>query len=166
MLSDCFAEQAICSKADREFYLRMLLVFVTFLMAVVIFLGLNPLLGFLVFMITIWLFIVFIGYHKKEFEYTLTNGNIEIAAIYKQVKRKELMHFGVDQIMMVVKEDSDRIQKNEIVKKRNYTSKRKNTDKIALVVDINKKKQLVLLEPNERVLNHIKTYAKNKCYDI
>lgn len=166
MLNDFFAEQAVRSKVNREFYLRMLIVFLAFLMGTVIFLGLNPVLGILVIMITIWLFIAFVGYYKVEYEYTLTNGSFEFAVIYKQSKRRELMHFDVEQIVMIVPEKSDRLLNEKISKIRNYTSKKKNAKIIAIVADINKQKQLILIEPNERVLKHIKTFAKNKCYDL
>lgn len=166
MLNDSFAEQAVKAKADREFYLRMLFNFILLIMALYIFGVLNPMLGIMIFIIDIWVFCYFVGYHKKEYEYSFTNGNVEIAAIYKQLKRRELMHFDMDQVLMIVPDKSERIANEQIVKKRDYTSRKKGIQKVALLVEIHKHKELVLIEPNERVLTHLKLVGKHKCYDI
>lgn len=165
MLSDCFAEQAVKTKPDREFYLRILIVILVFCLGGFIFLFLNPLLGLMLVMGDIWLICVFAGYIKKEYDYTFTNGGIEIAAIYKRSKRKELMHFDMDQVLMIVPENSPRIANEKVQRKRDYTSKKKGATKVAFLVEINKHKEIVLIEPNERSLNHIKNFSKHKYYE-
>lgn len=165
MLNDCFAEQAVKAKADREFYLRMWINVLVFLMGAFIFLTLNPLIGILLFIIDIWLFCIFIGYRKKEYDYTFTNGGIEIAAIYNQTKRRELMHFDMDQVLMIVPENSPRIANEKVQRKRDYTSKKRGAVKVAFLIEILKHKEIVLLEPNERSLNHIKNFSKHKYYE-
>lgn len=165
MLNDSYVEQAIKAKPGNDFYLKLALAIW------IIFMGIPVLcfvggIGLILSIIGICLFCYFLGFRNLEYEYTLTNGSIEIAAIYNASKRKELMHFEMEQVKMVVPEGSERISNEVFVKTRNYTSKKKDRQAVALVVEINGKNELVLLEPNEKSMEHIKAYAKNKIYDI
>lgn len=99
-----------------------------------------------------------------EYEYTLTNGSVEIAAIYNASRRKEKKHFSLEQVSMVVPKDSPRISNERFVKTYDFTSKRHPEAVIAMVLDEKDKKQLILMEPNEKTMTHIKNYAKNKVY--
>lgn len=165
MLNDSYVEQAFKAKPGNDFYIKIILALW------VIFLGIPVLLfvggiGIILSIIGIWLFSYFLGERNKEMEYTFTNGNIEIAVIYNASKRKELMHFEMEQVAMVVPEGSERISHETFARQHDFTSGNKDRKGIALVVEINGHKELVLLEPDERSLEHIKAFAKNKCYDI
>lgn len=165
MLNDSYVEQALKARPGNDFYVKLAI------SIWVIFMGIPVLffvggVGIILSIIGICLFVYFLGYRNMEYEYTFTNGNIEVAVIYNASRRKELMHFEMDQVTMVVPEKSERISHENFVKTHNFTSGNKNRAGIAFVVEINGNKELVLIEPNEKSLEHIKGFAKNKMYDI
>lgn len=165
MFSNSFYEMAIRSKATAGFYWKMLMCTVITSMGVLAF----PLLGgvsFMFFILGIWLFVMFAPERKIEYEYTFTDGSVEIAAVLDGSKRKELLSFDMESVTMVVPKDSQRISNEKFAKIRNYSSKKKDAKIICLVAELNKSKQLIMLEPDEQALGHIKTYARNKMYDI
>lgn len=165
MINDSYVEQAVKGKTENSFYLRLALsIWITFMGIPVLFFKGGV--GLILSIIGICLFCHFFGYRNLEYEYTLTNGSIEIAVIYNASKRKELMHFEMDQVAMVVPKDSQRIEHESFAKTHDFTSKNPEYACISMVVEINGKKELVTIEPNEKSLAHIKNFAKLKLYDI
>lgn len=124
-------------------------------------------LGLLMMVAGIALLMHFAGDAKMEYEYTLTNGNVEIAAIYNASRRKEIMQFNFDNVSLVVPKGSNRINPQEkFAKTYSFVSKTGEGQQVSFVLEENGKKKLVTIEPDEKSLEHIKMYAKNKCYDI
>ena len=135
-------------------------------MGISTFLFVEPGWGFVVFVVGICLFFYFLGDCKLEYEYAMTNGSVEIAAVYNASRRKELMHFELEQVTMIVPKGSERIAHETFRKKRDFTSKKKKEKEIALVLELESGKELIFMEPNKKSLEHIKMYTKNKYYDI
>lgn len=165
MLSDSYIEQAISAKPGKDYYIQLFLCVLLAAAGFVLFLFIGAL-GLLVFILGICLFFYFLGNHKLEYEYILTNGSVEIAAIYNASKRKELMSFEMDQVTMIVPKDSNRISNENFAKKRDYSSRTGNGQVISFVLDLSGRKELVSIEPDEKILSHIKSFARNKIYDI
>lgn len=165
MIKDSYIEQAIKAKPGREYYIKIMIpLFVAIIGAIsVMFIGV---LGILIFVIGICLFMNLSAKRQLEYEYTLTNGSIDIAAIYNASKRKELMNFELEQVTMIVPKDSKRIETEQFAKKRDYTSRRGKGQVISMVVEYNGSRELVSIEPDERTLEHIRNYARNKMYDL
>ena len=67
---------------------------------------------------------------------------------------------------MIVPENSNRIEHENFAKKRNYTSGNKNRNAVTMVVEVNGAKQAVTMELNEKCMDHIRLYGKNKIYDL
>lgn len=165
MFGNSFYEMAVKSKATGDYYLKMIAGIIFTLSSILAF----PLVGgisLLFLILGICFFVMFGGDRKIEYEYTFTDNNVEIAAVLNARKRKELFAFDMDQVSMVVPKGSARISNEKFGKIRNYTSKKKDAKIICLVLEVEKQKQVVMLEPNEKALAHIKTFAKNKMYDI
>lgn len=163
--SDNYVEYAVKAKPTASYYAKLIVAIW------IIFLGIPLLLfvggiGIILSIIGICIFCYFLGLGKLEYEYTLTNGSVEIAAIYNASKRKELYHFEMEQVAMIVPENSNRIEHEHFTKKRNYTSGSKNREAITMVVDINGAKEAVSLELNDKCMEHIRLYGKNKIYDL
>lgn len=76
------------------------------------------------------------------------------------------MSFELDQVTMIVPKDSERISNENFAKKRDYSSRTGKGQVISLVIDLNGRRELVSMEPDEKLLAHIKTFARNKMYDI
>lgn len=165
MFGNSFYEMAVKSKATGDYYWKMAAGIIITMMGVLAF----PLIGaisFLFFILGIWIIVAFAGDRKVEYEYTLTDSSVEVAAVLNARKRKELFSFDMDQVSMIVPKGSPRIANEKFSKIRNYTSKKKDAKIICMVLDVEKEKQVVMLEPNEKALTHIKTFARNKMYDI
>lgn len=166
--NDSFVEQVVKRGKQRPSYywkvaVSILLIAVSEAM---IFLFGRLVTGPVVFIIAIYMFIFVLGYGTLEYEYIFTNGDVEIAGIYKDSKRREFFHFNFDQVTMVAPVDSPHIANEAYHRKNYFGSKRGSDNQIALMVDVNKRKELIIIEPDERSLAHIKTFARSKCYDI
>lgn len=164
MLSDTYVEQSVQAKPGFDYFLK---IFISIALIVV---GIPLIIGGLgLFMIAfgIVLLVVFAGDSRVEYEYTLTNGSVDIAAIYNASRRKEKMQFDLGNVTMVVPKDSNRINPQEkFLKKYSFLSKKGEGQQISIILEENGKKILVDMEPNEKSMEHIKMFAKNKCYDL
>ena len=166
MLSDSYIEQSFRAKPDKLFYVKMALAVWVTCIGVLMFLFITPQLGMIIIVVGIALMVYAAGERRMEYVYTLTNDNVDIAAIYNASRRKEKMHFGLEQVTMIVPKGSDRISHETFKKIRNYTSGFGREQEIALVLEVNGSKELIIMEPDEKSLQHIKNYTKNKYYDI
>ena len=163
--SDNYVEYAIKARPDTGFYVKLVVAIWVILLGIPMLLFVGGV-GVIISIIGICLLVYFWGFVKVEYEYTLTNGSIEIAAIYNASKRKELFHFEMEQVTMIVPENSNRIEHENFAKKRNYTSGNKDRNAVTMVVEVNGAKQAVSMELNEKCMDHIRLYGKNKIYDL
>lgn len=163
--SDNYVEYAIKARPDTGFYVKLVVAIWVILLGIPMLLFVGGV-GVIISIIGICLLVYLWGFGKVEYEYTLTNGSIEIAAIYNASKRKELFHFEMEQVTMIVPENSNRIEHENFAKKRNYTSGNKDRNAVTMVVEVNGAKQAVSMELNEKCMDHIRLYGKNKIYDL
>ncbi|MBQ9984398.1 MAG: hypothetical protein IJP29_07390 [Lachnospiraceae bacterium] len=164
MLNNSFYEMTVKSKPTKSYDAKMFVGIVLISLGV----ALVPMFGILTLLISVLgVFIAntFVHDNKVEYEYTLTEGNIEVAAIYNLSKRKELLSFSMDRVAMIVPKGSLRIDNLDFKKKQDYTSKKKDARVYCFVVDYNTDKHLIMLEPDDIALEHIRTHAKHKMYE-
>ena len=67
---------------------------------------------------------------------------------------------------MVCPGESNRIAGEKIEKRYDFTSKKNGEAKVAAIIEKNDKKELVLMELNDKCVNHVKTYLRHKVYDL
>ncbi len=169
--SDSFLEQVVKNgKPNKYYYLKIVLSILVILTGWVIILFMGA--GIMSIMVApviiiggIFLFFYVLGFRRMEYEYTFTNGSIEIAGVYK-ASRREFFHFDFDQVLMITPANSKRLEHENIDRKSYFGSVKGNDHQIAMLVEINKKKELIIMEPNEKTMKHILLFAKNKCYDL
>lgn len=162
-MMDGFAEYAVKAKTEKSFYVKMVLaIWVTFLGIPLLFFVGG--IGLIVSVVGICLIVYFWGLRNVEYEYTFTNGSVEIAAIYGSSKRKERMKFELEQVKQIVPSDSLRLGQNNYSKRHDFTSGKQKG--VTFVVEINGQQELVTLELNERCMKHLKQFAKDKMYDL
>ena len=166
MLNDNYVEQSFRAKPDKLFYIKMFLAIWVTCIGLVMLLYIQPGLGLIITVVGVSLLVYAAGDRCLEYEYILTNDNVDIAAIYNASRRREKMHFCLEQVTMIVPNGSERISHETFKKTRKFLSGFGKEKEIALVVEVNGNKELVLMEANEKTIEHIKNYAKNKCYDI
>ncbi len=163
MINNSFCEMAIKSKVTADYYLKIIGCILLTLVGFVSMLFIGGL-SLLLVVGGIYLLTIVIPEKDIEYEYTLTDGSIEIAAIYNASRRKELFAFDLEKVSMIVPKNSLRISNESFIKKRDYSSKTDNENILSFVVETDKGKQLVVLEPNEVAMDHIKMHARNKIY--
>lgn len=164
MFDSSFYEMAVKSKATGDYYIKMLLGIVITAIGILAF----PLIGavaLVIAVIGICIIVSFAQDKNVEYEYTFTDGSVEIAAVYNASKRKEIFSFEMNNVAMIVPFGSKRIENERFSKKRDYSSKKKNDKIYCFVIESDKEKQLVLLEPDEKAMTHIKTFGRNKMYN-
>jgi len=166
MLSDSYIEQTVETKAGSKYYMCLIASGLLIIVGLLFFLLMPPIAALVIFAGG-YLISYFIGDKNMEYEYTMTNGSVDIAVIYNASRRKELYQFDMSNAAMVVPYGSNRISNENFVKVRDYTSKSEDdSNKVSIVLEEDGKKSCVNLELNEKSLEHIKQFARHKCYDL
>lgn len=165
MYGNSFYEMAVKSKPMTDYYLKIALGFIVILAGILAFPFISGI-SFLVVVVGVWILYAFGRDCRVEYEYTFTDNEVEIAAVLNAMKRKELYSFSMDKVTMIVPKDSQRIENEQIKKIKDYSSKQDDAEVICMVVDTGNGKHMVILEPNEKALAHIKTFARNKMHDL
>ena len=125
-------------------------------------------LAFIVFVIAVVFFMKTMDWMNLEYEYTLTNGDIQISKIAAAKTRKEVMTINLKDIKLLnstfderVKNDLDRREKLEVL---DFTEQVKDVEYYAVYVNStgNGYDKLVVLDLDENCLEHMKVYLKSK----
>ncbi len=164
MFDNSFYEMAVKSKSMSDYYWKMALGVVITVLGVLAF----PFIGayaLIIVAIGLYILVTYAQDKNVEYEYTFTDSSIEIAAIINASKRKEVFEFDMEQVTMIVPLGSKRIENERFTKKRDYSSIKREDQVYCFIVEVDKQKQLVMLEPDAKALKHIKTYGRNKMYD-
>lgn len=165
MYNDSFIEQSFKARPMISFYLKMFISIVLILTGGVFLFFIDLLIGFVLTVAGICLLCFYFGERKVEYEYTLTNGSIEVAAIFNATKRKELCCIDLSKATLIIPSSSQRAQTQDASKKYRYVSGKKDANTILIYADDNKK-ACYELEPDEKSFAHIKNYARNKMSDF
>ena len=73
--------------------------------------------GFLFIFFGIYMLVMAIKNMKVEFEYTLTDGEIDIAKINDKSRRKDIKNIRKDDVTLIKKADSDKVKNDLSLKK-------------------------------------------------
>ncbi len=163
-MNDSYVEYAVKSKPEANFYIGVLSGLLC--IALGVFLLLFDLVGIAVVMIGIFLVCFFFRMRKVEYEYIITNGNVEISAIYAASTRKVKKQFDATLIKYICPGDSKRLDGEKFEKRYDYTSKKKDVSSVAAVVERDEKTELVLMELNDKCIDHMKSYIRHKVYEL
>ncbi len=167
MINDGYAEHIVKTKSNpvHTFLFVMGIIFA----AIGIIFSLFATLGLIVFVIGGLVAIISKPKMDCEFEYTMVNEDVEIARIFSKSTRKSAYQFGGGDVKLVAKLDSIYLDNERQASKgamtvRDFTSKNpENVDKVyAFVVNTKKGTDEVLLELNEKTLEHVKMFYKGK----
>ena len=150
---DIFTEKIVSKKKDYVDYLIILVtMLIIFILSFIIILMAGP------FYFGIGLALVvllgYIGYRiitsrDIEFEYSLTNGDLEIAKIISKKRRKRIFHGSCKLFEVVDKVSSNKHNNavNNVTSKINAASSMKASDVYFFVSNYNEKKVIVYFEP-------------------
>ena len=107
-------------------------------------------------------------YLKSEYEYLFINGDCDVARIINQSSRKDVYSFKESDVTRVLPYNSDKFQNeieiNDKLSLKNLTSGNKdNTDSwYAFLTNSGKETVAVILELNEKNIEHVNDCYKNK----
>lgn len=97
----------------------------------------------------------FITALNVEYEYAVTNGDIEIDKILNKQKRTKLVSINSDSITMMVPFGDSRIPQVDKKDITDATSKNPDADTYCIIYEDSARKVL-MFEPNEKIINEIK----------
>ena len=103
-----------------------------------------------------------------EYEYTLTNGDIDIAKIFAKNRRKDVRSISADSITYVNYADSDRVKNDLDIKRgkatiRDYSGKADDGKNVAVYSSEGDKESIDIINLDERCINHLREVLKSKC---
>ncbi|MBR6345321.1 MAG: hypothetical protein IKR70_06270, partial [Lachnospiraceae bacterium] len=124
--------------------------------------------SFFLFIAVLSIFLLFrvLDWTRLEYEYTLTNGDIQIAKIAAAKKRKEVMTINLSDMKSLENKSSGKVQ-NDLRRTGNFeifdfTEQVKGAEYYALYVKTTKNDRIVILDLDENSLEHMKLFMKSK----
>lgn len=164
-MNDAFYEQIVPRKSRAtDTVIRILTIAI--LAAILIFT--MPLIGFIGIMITVVL--AFGAYYlifpklNVEYEYTILNHDMQIDAIYSKSKRKSLHSFDIQQADIIAPKDSPRLHSYRADKTLDFSSGDGSHKIYAVMVPLGQKNTRILIEPDDKMLSHMKSWMGMKLY--
>ncbi len=108
-----------------------------------------------------------IQWTSLEYEYSLFDGKLDIDAIMGQKRRKNKASVDLNSCMMVAKETSSKLDavRNPMYKIKDYSKGFKNGKRYEIVIAFGDLKQRILFEPDENMLQAIKTTIPGKFFE-
>lgn len=162
MFSDSYTEDMVKATRGMAYFYKLAGLALVIVFGIFIMLFYHVGFGSIIFFGGIFLFAYIFSQRELEYEYIITNGDFEIAAIYAKTKRKELMHFGMDQVSIIAPVKSLRLDGENVMSTSYYASRKNVENEYAFIVNVNQKKIKVILELSEKSMNQVKTHAKHK----
>lgn len=166
-MGDVFKEQLVKSKPSSKDKLQKVLVIVgAILVSTLAFMFGGALFGPIIVVAVVWGAVYASAFFKKEYEYSLTNNELDIDVIYNKQRRKRLISIDMKQInvMASIKDDkyTHEIARGQKVIEASDGDSKQNT--YAIVYGHNGQTLKILVTPNEEMLNLLQRQAPNKVH--
>lgn len=166
-MTDSYSEDLVVGK--RSFMLKAAMV------AAVIIAGLSIVLclfiriiGYVVAILGIGIIILIFSKKNLEYEYIITNGDMDVAAIYNKSTRKKKLSFVLSEINMIVPTGSPRIDglitQKKIKKIYDFSSAVTKDNSYDIVIERGGNKEIVRVTLSNKSLDIYKSGAKNIFY--
>ena len=162
---DRYNERLVYGKTESKTYVKLFLAALFALASIFCMMTISSF--FLVLVaISIYLLTLVLDWTHLEYEYTITNGDIQIAKIASAKKRKEIMTINQTDMKSLENVSNDKV-KNDLSRGVNFeifdfTEGVKDEEYYALYVKTNKNDRIVILDLDENCLEHLKLYMKSK----
>lgn len=166
-MTDSYSEDIVVGK--RSFLLKLAMI------AAVIIAGLSialclfiRIIGYVVAILGIGIIILIFSKKNLEYEYIITNGDMDVAAIYNKSTRKKKLSFGLSEINMIVPTGSPRVDglitQKKIKKIYDFSSATTKDNSYDLVIERGGNKEIVRVTLSDKSLDIYKSGAKNIFY--
>ena len=159
MMNDVFNEQFIKKQKTSADTLKMAAIWGGAVLISAALSILVPYIGVMLAVLVIWGAAVLSGRLKQEFEYSFTNGDLDIDVIYNRSRRKRIVTIDTKKLLGMEKVQNKEQAAKGYDKVLDLSSGIPSDELYGLVYDINHKKTRIFIEPNESILKGIQAFA-------
>ena len=99
---------------------------------------------------------------NKEYEYTMLNHDIDIDVIYSRQKRKRILSFDFQKAEIIAPRNSPRLNSYKIEKTYDFSSGDPNEKVFAIIIQLQQKRNCILIEPDQGMINHMRPWMGSK----
>lgn len=164
-MNDALYEQIVARKSRPT---DMLIRIATIIFIAAVMVITMPLLGFFGVMIAVVL--AFLAYYfifpklNVEYEYTLLNHDLQIDAIFNQAKRKKQLSFDIQQAEIIAPKGSPRLSSKRADKTLDFSSQDAAAKQYMLFIPMDQKNTCIVLEPDAKMLDHMKSWMGSRFF--
>lgn len=164
-MNDAFYEHFVAKKSGVSSILKRILLIVGIFFLTILLSNVIGVFAFTLGLLGIILvvFLVF-PYLKVEYEYSLLNHDLDISAIYNQEKRKKKAELDLQKAEIIAPTDSPRLAHYNPVKTMDFSSGNKNAKTYSIMTSINDTLTNIIIEPDEAMLSHMRSWMGSKMY--
>lgn len=165
-MNDIFYEQILPVKASfTKQLLRLFIIGVTVLLFLFLLLT-GGLLGVtFCFLLVYLVFFFLLPRFKKEYEYSLTNSNLQISAIYNKESRKDLISFDLHSAEIIAPANSPRLKYYDKATRQAYVSSDSELQAYSIILKNDQKLLNIIIQPNDTMKEHLKRRVPSKMYN-
>lgn len=164
-MNDALYEQLVARRPKPyDIPVRVLVILIIVAVAV---LGM-PYIGLLSFVIAVLIAIA--AYYfifprlNVEYEYTILNHDLQIDAIYNKAKRKSLKTIDIQGAEIIAPKKSPRLNSYKPDKVYDYSSGNPNAKTYAIMIPLQQKNVCIYIEPDAKMVDHMKQWMGMKMY--
>lgn len=164
---DIFIERIVQKRKDMKDYLIIVGIALAALILMLLVLNYIPGMTFIFIIVIGYVGYLLITSRNIEYEYAVTNGDLDIDKIIAQRKRKRIFSANCKEFEIVAKLKSSHYSnhyksyKNQL----NCASSLDNENVYFAVLNYNKEQTVLYFEPSERMLNNFKTFIPRKVFN-
>lgn len=125
--------------------------------------------GLVVFLATGTVFVMMFRERNVEYEYSVTNDDVEIAKIINQKRRRMAIQFNTNDIKLIAPENSQRLanerERDPGMRYTDYASLKPKDKVYGFELDLRGIHTIILLEPTEAMMENFRQRIPNKIYE-
>lgn len=165
-MGDVFKEQLVKTKGTTKDNAQKWIIIVSAILLGIVAFIFGGFIGPFIVVGLVWGAIYLVSFSKKEYEYSLTNNELDIDVIYNKERRKRLISINLKEIdvMASIKEDRHRDALERAQKTIDVSDGVHTKDTYAIVYAKDSVLTRVLLSPNEEMLTLIYKQAPHKVF--
>lgn len=99
-----------------------------------------------------------------EYEYMLLNHDLQVDVIYNREKRKQLKSFDIQTAEIIAPKGSPRLNSFKPDKVYDYSSGNPSAKVYAIMISLDQNNACVYIEPDDKMLDHMKHWMGTKLY--
>lgn len=166
-MKDKFTEDVI--KREKNDTNIIIIIFFIFLAVVLFLLNLLHILfgGYVLGGVSAFMAVWFAGRQNVEYEFTMTNEHVDVDVIYNKQKRASITSFNLSEVKVAAPASSNRLEheREKVTKSYYFGSGVKGHDAYSLIGEFGGIWTEIVIEPTEKILEHIKYMCKNVFYE-